>query len=317
MNDFLKFFKKIDGFDVIRKTIYNHIFFRTCILLLISGPSKKSLEITRLFIQNKIVCKLRRKYKSYILGEKEKISMSGDIQRSECRKIWFFWAQGIENAPVIVKKCYESLCENLKNRNIVVLDEYNYKKYISFPNYIQRKIDTGIITKTHISDLLRVALLSEYGGTWIDATVYCSGDNYENYMFDSDLFVFSSLKPGLDGKSTQISSWFITSSPKNPIILLTKKLLYRYWLSNNKMIDYFLLHDMFQLAIETYHEEWGKIVPFDNSTPHILLLRLFDKYDEKTWAAIKKRTSFHKLSYKFNLESMDTYDTYYERIIKL
>ncbi|MFT9412574.1 capsular polysaccharide synthesis protein, partial [Liquorilactobacillus hordei] len=303
-------------FDIIKKTLYNHIFFRTCLLLAISGLSKKSLEIVRLFIQNKTVNKLRKKYKKYILDEKKEISKKRYVQNNVKQKVWFFWSQGIDNAPVLVKKCYESLCKNLKDKEIVVLNDSNYKNYIRFPNYIQDKIDKGIITKTHVSDLLRIALLAEYGGTWIDATVYCSGNNYEDYMFDSDLFVFSSLKPGLDGKSTQISSWFMTAAPSNSVILLTQKLLYEYWLSNNKMVDYFLLHDMFQLAIEAYHEEWKKVIPFDNSTPHILLLRLFEDYDKKTWLTIKKRVPFHKLSYKFNAELTKKKYTYYEKIIK-
>ena len=35
-------------------------------------------------------------------------------------------------------------------------------------------IDSGQITKTHLSDLLRLELLIRYGGTWIDATVFCT-----------------------------------------------------------------------------------------------------------------------------------------------
>lgn len=53
----------------------------------------------------------------------------------------------------------------------------------------------------------------------------------------------------------------------------------------------------------------------DNATPHILLLRLFDQYDEKTWAAIKSQTQFHKLTYKFSEEKQKEQGTYYKVLL--
>ena len=81
-------------------------------------------------------------------------------------------------------------------------------------------------------------------------------------------------------------------------------------------IDYFLLHDFLELAIETYPEEWSKVIPVSNSTPHILLLRLFEQYDENIWKSIKDMTQFHKLSYKYNEEDILIDNTYYKKIIE-
>ncbi|WP_304576295.1 capsular polysaccharide synthesis protein, partial [Romboutsia ilealis] len=55
--------------------------------------------------------------------------------------------------------------------------------------------------------------------------------------------------------------------------------------------------------------------PSDNATPHILLLRLFESYDERIWRAVKEQTPFHKLSYKLSEYEMDLKDTYYSQII--
>ena len=71
---------------------------------------------------------------------------------------------------------------------------------------------------------------------------------------------------------------------------------------NDSLIDYFLFHDMVELSIETYPEEWDKVIPFSNSVPH-LLLRLFDEFDENTWNAVKQMTPIHKLTYKFDKEN--------------
>ena len=82
------------------------------------------------------------------------------------------------------------------------------------------------------------------------------------------------------------------------------------------MVDYFLFHDFAMISLEHNEEDWSKIIPRDNAAPHMLLLRLFDEYDEETWNAIKEQTPFHKLTYKFdNSETLKT-NTYYQRIME-
>ena len=61
-------------------------------------------------------------------------------------------------------------------------------------------------------------------------------------MLDSDLFLFQNLKPGADGSTLNISSWFITSCANNKILLAVRELLWEYWKKENTLIDYFLIH---------------------------------------------------------------------------
>lgn len=298
--NFLNIFKKVNGFNVIKQYAKSRVLIFALFQILTQGTSKKSLEIVRNSVDNKIINRLRKKYKNYILDNKEMI-LQESSKREYSDKIWFLWLQGIEQAPEIVKMCYNSIQQNLDNRELILLTDNNYRDFITFPDYIQEKIDEGIITKTHLSDLLRLELLTKYGGTWVDATVYISSSsNFPNYMLKSDLFLFQKLKPGLDGNPRSISSWYITSCTNNPILLLAKGLLFEYWKNNNYLIDYFLLHDFIELAIETYPDEWKKIVPFSSSTPHILLLRLFDSFNEEMWTSIVSQTSIHKLTYKYD-----------------
>lgn len=80
-------------------------------------------------------------------------------------------------------------------------------------------------------------------------------------------------------------------------------------------MDYFIFHAFFQIVIERYSDEWEKVIPFSNSVPHILLLRLFEEYDERIWNAIKVQSPFHKLSYKFYEENIDKAHNYYQNVI--
>ncbi|HFU3701879.1 TPA: capsular polysaccharide synthesis protein [Streptococcus suis] len=313
--NFLNIFKKVNGFNVIKQYAKSRVLIFALVQILTQGTSKKSLEIVRNSVDNKIINRLRKKYKNYILDNKEMI-LQESSKREYSDKIWFLWLQGIEQAPEIVKICYNSIHQNLDNHELILLTDKNYRDFITFPDYIQEKIDLGIITKTHLSDLLRLELLTKYGGTWIDATVYISSSNFPNYMLKSDLFFFQKLKPGLDGNPRTISSWYITSCSNNPILLLAKGLLFEYWKNNNYLIDYFLLHDFIELAIETYPDEWKKVVPFSSSTPHILLLRLFDEYDEEIWNSVKSQTPLHKLTYKYTTVDTQRLGTFYRKIIR-
>lgn len=314
MKQFLKIFNKVGGKELLRQYRKAHVLFFSFFITLVLGFKKKSLEIVRLAVNNKVLNKLRKKYKPFITEYKK--NAADDSEKVRSNKVWFLWLQGLDSAPELVKKCYRSLVDNLNDKDIILLTEDNYKDYVSFPEYIQKKIDDGTITRTHMSDLLRLELLINHGGTWIDATVYCSGNDYPEYIFDSDLFTFQCLKPGLDGHCNAISSWLMTGCTNNPILMLTRALLYEYWKTHNRLVDYFLVHDFFQLSIEAYPEEWNKVVPFCNSTPHILLLRLFEQYDERMWEAIKEQTCFHKITYKFSESDASRSGTYYDVIFK-
>ena len=97
---------------------------------------------------------------------------------------------------------------------------------------------------------------------------------------------------------------------------LTRALLYEYWKTNSRLIDYFLFHDFFELAIETYPNEWKKVVPVENGMPHVLLLRLFSPYNDEVWKATKLEVPFHKLTYKFDKNKTKLRGTYFDKLFR-
>ena len=311
MKKFLAIFKKVGGKEILRQYLQSKVFLFAMFQTLSQGFSKKSLEIVRLSVNNRVLGKLRKKYRKHIA---QFLQTYTPQPRQTTNKVWVCWLQGMDAAPALVQKCYRSLQENLTDREIILLTQENYTDYVTFPAHIQEKIQNGMISKTHFSDLLRLELLLTYGGTWVDATVYCSGNNIPGYMLNSDLFTFQALKPGLDGHPTCISSWFMTACTNHPILQLTRHLLYTYWQTNTKLTDYFLLHDCFQLAIESFPQEWNRVVPFSNSIPHIILLRLFEPYNSEIWDAAREMTPFHKLTYKFTPEQTQQSGTYYAHL---
>lgn len=336
INDLKDKFDRAGGMETLAQFTRAHVLGYAALQTLLQGTSQKSLEIVRLSVSNRVQKKLRKKYSAYIQEylkrEREKQSARagkaaqgpqatgagqapGASQSAhKPGKIWMFWSSGEESAPPIARKCIASIRENLPDREVVVLSEKTYRDYVTFPSFIQEKIDRGEMMKAHMADLLRLELLIRYGGTWIDATVFCPGGKIPAYMLDSDLFLFQDLKPGFDGHCQRISNWMITARAGNPVLKLTRALLYEYWREHRKCEDYFIFHHFFEMAIDAYPEEWARVIPFSNAAPHILLLRLFEPYDDAVWEAVREMTPFHKLSYKFDEAKTQIPGTYYQEL---
>lgn len=303
-------FQKQGGFRLLKQYWIGGAFFTAAAEFLLLGKSRTALEILRLCAQLKVRQKLEKQYKP-ILAQFDR-DFDNTLPHVQSNKVWICWFQGIENAPPIVQKCVQSVRENMPEKEIILLTFDNLSDYVHLPDYILEKWKKGIISHTHMTDLLRLELLINHGGMWLDATVLCTSKDIPEFYFDSDLFFYQSLKPGRDGKCSYISSWLMSAKTSNRLLLATRHLCYEYWKTHDEMMDYFLLHDFLSIVMDYYPEEAKAIIPRDNATPHVLLLRLFDQYDERMWCAIQQQSPFHKLSYKFSKEQAQKKGTFYD-----
>lgn len=296
--------------DVIKTSIKNNILIPT-IYHAIKRRSPicwiSNTEIKELHFEDVAFKKLKNKYK-YILDEAPTEYVLDD---NNSKIIWVCWFQGIENAPLLVKRCYQSLIKNMPGFEIRVIDEKNMLNYVDIPDYIIEKWKNGIISSAHFSDVLRVELLVKYGGVWIDATVLCTNNDLSKYIINSPIFVFKSVMRGSDTISA--SNWLISSKPNNPILVLMQRLLNEYWKKENIAINYYMFHLFFTMAIEKYPEIWSELPTFNNVNPHILVNELNNNFCKNRYEEIDKISSFHKLNYKLNYN--EEANTFYNHII--
>ena len=206
-------------------------------------------------------------------------------------RIWRLWLQGEENAPEVCKACLRSLRYWHSDKKIITLDKNNISDYIDLPGYIIDKYEKGIISHTHFSDIIRAELLTQHGGTWIDATVYCTGRKFGDIM-RLPLFVYQTKS-----YSCVASSWFIVSDAHNPIITLTRDLLFQYWKDYDYLIHYFLFHMFFKMATEAYPDKWSKVPYFSNRPPHEMQHSMYDDYSDDRMKYFAGISDFHKLTY--------------------
>lgn len=155
--------------------------------------------------------------------------------------IWFFWWQGEATMPPIVKKCYELAKTHAPQRHpIVLLTENNYADYANIPQFIVEKVKTKVITLTHFSDILRVTLLCEHGGLWMDATLYTAG-NITEQVFQKAFF---SVRTPNDGQWVSRCLWtgfFMGGTKGHPLFRFMNQLFIDYWAQHNELLDYFLI----------------------------------------------------------------------------
>lgn len=280
---------------------------------LASGRDAIALEISQLTLYNRMAARLAKQFKK-TLGEKAgAIGQEYAAHRvSPNNNVWVLWFQGENNAPACVRTCIDSIRSFLPGKKITVLDESNIFDFVALPDHILEKYRAGIISKTHFSDIVRAALLSTLGGTWIDATVLLTQTPPVFYT-DSPLFLLQTLRPGNCGQRIPLSTWFITSQQTNRTLILVRELLYSYWRTHNHIADYFLVHYCIQFALDQYPEERSSILPCTNEHAQILLTKLAKPFDEEMWSHIKSLSPIHKTSYKIHEKCGQ--DSYYQRIL--
>lgn len=290
------------------KNIIKHIKNRTIFNIIIEKVFFKFINFftknentTTLYIQNHNFIKLKNKYKKYIQNYKV------NLKKEKSNKIWFCWLQGFDKAPDLVKACYNSLVENMPDNEIIFLSEGNISQYIKFPDFINKKYLEGKIGRAHYSDLLRISLLCEYGGTWIDSTVLCTSKDFSKFIINQPFFVFKQVDLNRKGIQPIVASnWLISSEKNNEICLLTRDLLFNYWKKNNYAKDYFIFHFFFTMATEKYSNIWNSLPTFNNINPHILQFELNNKYTVERWNQITNYSGFHKLNHHLNYNCEDT-----------
>jgi hypothetical protein len=181
-----------------------------------------------------------------------------------------------------------------------IVDDSNLSDYIALPSFVIAKRPG--FSATHFSDLLRTALLSEHGGTWIDATVYLTApvDGILSQMRPSGFFAFT--RPN---DPFLLSSWFLATEARNPLMALWRDLLYTYWSEHDALVHYFLLHFLFEVAVtlsDRARAAWEQVPLESYLPPHALQERLLQPYDEGIFVRICQSTAIHKLTHKLSDE---------------
>ena len=99
MGKFSQLFQKAGGKQVLKQYLRAHVLLFAAAQTVLNGFSKKSLEVVRSAVSNRIVRKLKKKNRKFI----SQFVPSGKDRHSS-DKVWVCWLQGMENAPALVQR---------------------------------------------------------------------------------------------------------------------------------------------------------------------------------------------------------------------
>ena len=216
-----------------------------------------------------------------------------------------------DSLPEIVQICFDSVDRNRGDYRVIRLTDTTVSEYIDLPDFVWRKRENAQFTRTLFSDLLRIALLSVYGGVWLDATILLTGglpDTYGKY----DFFMFQRSeeeknKRYWEGVYAYYFGWrtdfkvkvlnSIIFAQKDSLVISTlKDLLLYFWETQDSVPDYFFFQILFDELITKRLS--NKNCPVINDCiPHIIQTKINGKYEEVSFGEALKLTNIHKMAY--------------------
>lgn len=240
--------------------------------------------------------------------------------------VWCCWWQGEEQMPELVKLCHARLKQVIPvdkaELHLITLD--NYTQYVDLPEHILDKFNRGVITMTTMSDVLRFALLERYGGYWLDATVFFTGEIPEEY-FSGKFFcqrMVSNTKYAV--REACGCNWcgFSMAGPSGSIVFRFMKDAFSIWWEHfDTIIDYVLIDYMLLTGFQSVPAIHKVIdsVPDNNEDIFEMYQVLNQPYSEELYQRLTERNVMHKLTYKMDLrkQTEDGQMTMYGYLVKM
>ena len=230
-----------------------------------------------------------------------------EAHAAQSRIIWICWFQGLESAPALVKRCIESVQRHTPDAQVVILTDDNIPDYLSLPEHIKTKYQSGLISKAQYSDIVRCSLLYQYGGIWMDATVFMSKPLPESFYEKR----FSSLRFDQHEGAVSQGYWtayFLAAQKGNALVRLVRDILYSYWQHHDTLIEYFLIDYSFLYARERY-PQFHQVMeeqPITGNNRFLIRQFISSVPDEKAVEVLKRDpVGVYKLSHKEQYRTID------------
>lgn len=280
---------------------------------------KEQKDVAEYLKKNYINPYLEDKLKKYNFNPKKDLNTD--------KIIWQYWGQGInDKTPLVVQACLKSVDSFKGDYERIMLTDDTIPEYIDVPIFVKDKLENNKeFTLTFFSDLLRLALLSAYGGIWADATIFLS-NNIEPEILNKDLFFFQRGERPINWKESFYFGWdddfkvkmlnsFIIAKKNNLLLNSCLDILLNYWEKEEHFIHYFLFQILFNELINMKEFKYLNCAICDDTKPHVLQWNMYKKYSKNLWNASIKDASIHKLTYK--LKEKDIHSTILEHVLLL
>ena len=193
--------------------------------------------------------------------------------------IWMCWFQG-ENAhkPPLNEKCINLWKSLNSDANLKVLSKDTIGDYVpEFFDIIQRSPNRSMQAQ---SDLLRILLLSKFGGLWVDASVYPMEpfSHFKQHIVNETGFFSYRFTPrgSYDHrKMCETVSWFIYADKPNHYLIESWKNLFVKNFQNFTDWPYFTFHETLTALYDSDEKVKGildNMIQISEQVPHSALV---------------------------------------------
>lgn len=241
--------------------------------------------------------------------------------------IWVFWGQGEEKMPPLVKACFRQL--TYLNDGVQLITEANVSSYIELNPIIYTKVKNGQISWAHFSDIIRMTLLAKYGGLWIDATVWTSGQIPFERLSQFDIFSPNG-KENQTSKSVRFwtsfewnwSTWCMWSKyPKNKLFLFVSAMLQAIGEREEFWPDYVIQDYLIYYACKNFPDvrvAMEKMQGFSGERRNELATLMNESFNMNYYKRLLSYDFVFKLSYRSSWKVRTSLgdETFYGRILR-
>lgn len=220
---------------------------------------------------------------------------TSDVKGAEF--IWVCWLQGEDNMPLLVKNCVYSIRKNANGHQVILVDQDNYDRYVKMPVRIVELYKSGKIKAAHFADMLRINLLAQQGGLWLDATIFMAAPIPEEWW----RFDFYSIKTLNEGHFVSKCRWavFALAAKQNcKLFRLLADAFNCYFEKHGIFVDYFMFDNFVDLFYQK-DEEIKRLIDdvlFNNPNVHKLENLIVKPFDKEEYSKLTRNTYLFKLS---------------------
>lgn len=240
------------------------------------------------------------------IGTSPRLAMTED----EKITVWCCWWQGEVQMPELVQLCHTRLKQVIprEKAQLRLITKDNYRDFVEIPAHIIEKFEAGRITMATMSDVLRFALLEKYGGYWLDATLFFTGDIPAEYFSGNFYCQRMAHNTAYVAREACRGNWcgFSMAGPKGSPVFRFMSRAFDYWYRHNdSIIDYVLIDYMLWTGFQFLPAIHDVIdaVPDNNEDIFEMYQVLNQPYSLELLENLTQRNVMHKLTYKMDLQT--------------
>ena len=147
--------------------------------------------------------------------------------------IWSYWHDP-DNMPELVNIAKQSWKRHNPEYIICFMNQHNLSKYVNVNKFPER---FSVLSHQHKADVIRIAVLSKYGGIWLDSTFIVTEPLHLKWDNQYDVGGYYLQGFTTNQNKKVFENWFI-SAPKNSELIKQWEREFYYGLSYDKASDY-------------------------------------------------------------------------------